>query len=368
MKISIGSKIVEGPWGGGNLFVKNLSEYLNKNGHKVIYDLSEPDIDLILLTDPRSRKESSSSFNHMEINKYKEHVNQNVKVIQRINECDERKDTENINDFYMEASNSADHVVFVSSWLETIYLDLGMDTNKTSVILSGSNTKIFNPKNSDFLKIGKPIRLLTHHWSSHKNKGFEIYKLIDDLIETEKWKDKLEFTYIGNVSPDYKFYNSTILKPLAGEELASEIRKHHVYITASINEPSGNHHIEAAQCGLPILYINSGGIPEYCEGFGVRFTEDFEKKLELIISEYDKHKNSMKNYPFNSEKMCQEYFELFTNLVGKKNTEIKNNSYSLSGRVFIFKNKFFKVFRDQIYLSIKNRLSDFYRAKVKRDG
>ena len=368
MKISIGSKIVEGPWGGGNLFVKNLSQYLIGNGHKVIYDLSEPDIDLILLTDPRSRKESSSSFNHIEINRYKEHVNRNVKVIQRINECDERKDTENINEFYLEASNSADHVVFVSSWLENIYLNLGMEMKKTSVILSGSNTDIFNPINADFLKKGMPVRLLTHHWSSHKNKGFEIYKLIDDLIETKKWKDKLEFTYIGNVSPDYKFNNSNILKPLAGEELASEIRKHHIYITASINEPSGNHHIEAAQCGLPILYIDSGGIPEYCEGFGISFNDDFEKKLEIIISEYDKHKNNMKNYPFNSEKMCEEYFELFTKLLVRKDIGIKSNSYSLSGRVFIFKNKFFKIFRDQIYLTIKNRLSNFYREKVKRDG
>ena len=50
MKVSIGSKIVQGPWGGGNLFAINLSEYLIKHGHEVIYDLSEPDIDLILLT------------------------------------------------------------------------------------------------------------------------------------------------------------------------------------------------------------------------------------------------------------------------------------------------------------------------------
>ena len=70
MKVSIGSKIVDGPWGGGNLFVKNLSNYLIELGHDVIYDLSESDIDLILLTDPRSR-ESSSTFNHNEINLYK---------------------------------------------------------------------------------------------------------------------------------------------------------------------------------------------------------------------------------------------------------------------------------------------------------
>ena len=41
MKISIGSKIITGPWGGGNLFAQNLSEYLINKGHSVIYDLSE---------------------------------------------------------------------------------------------------------------------------------------------------------------------------------------------------------------------------------------------------------------------------------------------------------------------------------------
>ena len=56
MKVSIGSKIVNGPWGGGNLFVKNLSNFLINNGHDVIYDLSDKDIDLILLTDQEVEK------------------------------------------------------------------------------------------------------------------------------------------------------------------------------------------------------------------------------------------------------------------------------------------------------------------------
>ena len=78
MKISIGSKIVQGPWGGGNLFAINLTNYLKSNGHSVTYDLSHPDIDLILLTDPRSRSESSSTFNHIEIEKYKKYVNHSI--------------------------------------------------------------------------------------------------------------------------------------------------------------------------------------------------------------------------------------------------------------------------------------------------
>ena len=144
MKVSIGSRIVEGPWGGGNLFAINLRDYLIKKGHKVVFDLAHSDIDLILLTDPRSKKESSSTFNHIDILKYKNLVNPNVSVVQRVNECDERKNTNNINQLYLEASNVSDHVIFVSSWLREIYLNLGLKKEKTSVILAGSNKSIFN--------------------------------------------------------------------------------------------------------------------------------------------------------------------------------------------------------------------------------
>ena len=62
---------------------------------------------------------------------------------QRINECDERKNTD-INDFYLEASQVADHVVFVSKWLQDIYINKGMDKDKTSVILAGANPDTFS--------------------------------------------------------------------------------------------------------------------------------------------------------------------------------------------------------------------------------
>lgn len=361
MKVSIGSKIVEGPWGGGNLFVKNMTEFLIDNGHQVIYDLSEPDIDLILLTDPRSRKESSSTFNHVEILKYKKYVNKNVVVVQRINECDERKGTDTINNFYLDASNCADHIIFVSSWLREIYLNLGMEKDKTSVILAGANSEIFNPRNASFWDSTEKIKLLTHHWSNHKNKGFEIYKKIDDLISTPNWHEKIEFTYIGNINENYDFKNTNIMPPLAGKELANEIRKHHIYITASENEPSGNHHIEAAQCGLPILYIESGGIPEYCKDYGVSFSNNFEEKLEYIIENYDSYKLQMKSYPFNAETMCIEFYDLFTDLLKKKNLDPKNSQH-LIGRFFILKNKFLKLFRDQIYLNIKSKVIFYLRS------
>ena len=58
MIVSIGTNIKEGPWGGGNLFAINLTNFLKKNGHTVVSDLSRNDIDIILLTEPRRTSES----------------------------------------------------------------------------------------------------------------------------------------------------------------------------------------------------------------------------------------------------------------------------------------------------------------------
>ena len=367
MKVSIGSKIVRGPWGGGNLFAINLTNFLNERGHKVIYDLSEPDIDLILLTDPRSRGESSSTFNHEDIKQYKKYVNPNVAVVQRVNECDERKNTENINKFYLNASEVADKVIFVSSWLRNIYLNIGMPERKTSVILAGANNKIFNNQNLQTWDKKNKLKLVTHHWSSHKNKGFDIYSDIDNLLNNEYWKDKIEFTYIGNISGEYNFKNTKIVQPLAGIELANELKKHNVYVTGSINEPSGNHHIEAAQCGLPILYKDSGGIPEYCNGYGLAFKDNFIPQLEVIFDDYEIYLEKLKGYPFNSEKMCNEFLDLFEETINNKSNSSLNivvNKYLKS--LFLIRNKFLKLIRNIFSFNLRNQLATIVNRVFKR--
>ena len=74
------------------------------------------------------------------------------------------------------------------------------------------------------------------------------------MLIDEEWKNKIDFTYIGNPSKDINLLNTRLIEPLSGTQLANEIKKHHIYVTGSINEPSGNHHIEAVQCGLPVLF------------------------------------------------------------------------------------------------------------------
>ena len=48
MKISIGTNVKNGPWGGGNLFAKNLALFLERNHHEVFFNLDPEDLDLNL--------------------------------------------------------------------------------------------------------------------------------------------------------------------------------------------------------------------------------------------------------------------------------------------------------------------------------
>ena len=322
MKISIGTNIKDGPWGGGNLFAINLKNYLEKEGHTVCTNLNDDDIDIILITEPRLTSESSA-FTDTEVLKYLKYKNNQSIVVHRINECDERKNTEYVNKALVKANKVADYTVFVSNWLKELFLSQGIENDCIKVILGGADKKIFNSADRSQYKNGEKFKIVTHHWGNNWNKGFDIYSKLDQMLGLKEWSSRYEFTYIGNLPEGFNFKNTKYINPISGLKLSSELKKNHIYLTASLNEPSGNHHIEAAQCGLPILYIDSGGIPEYCNKFGVVFNNiNFEQKLKEISSQYSVYSETIKNYPFNSDKMCAEYLELFKKLVKDKKTLI----------------------------------------------
>ena len=200
MKISIGTNIKEGPWGGGNLFAINLSNYLSKNGYEVVNDLSHKDIDLILLTEPRKTSESSA-YTHIDVSNYLKYTKNDTLVVHRINECDERKNTNFVNDYLINANKVSDSTVFVSNWLRNLFLEQGIKKDNERVILSGSNKNIFNKEGYKIWNKKDKIKIVTHHWGANWNKGFEIYQLLDDLLEEEKWKELMPKTQFFFDSP-----------------------------------------------------------------------------------------------------------------------------------------------------------------------
>ena len=142
---------------------------------------------------------------------------------------------------------------------------------------------------------------------------------------------------------NFSFKNVNVIEPKQGLDLSNELKKNHFYITGTINEPSGNHHIEAAQCGLPVMFIDSGGVKEYCSGFGIEFTlENLEEKVNEARDDFFKHSKNILNYDKNSEKMCKEFLEYFKFLLKNKDDLIskrKNKKKSLIKNLYFnFKN------------------------------
>lgn len=318
MKISLGMNLQEGPFGGGNQFGRVLVEYLRARGVTVTFDLHDPDLDLIVLVEPRHSLKISA-YTDLEIRWYTRHVNPRALVVHRINECDERKGSHGVNALLMAANTCADHTVFISAWLRDVFIGHGLQMPECSVILNGADPAVFHAEGSQTWDKRSPLKLVTHHWGTSWLKGFDIYQRLDHLLATDEYKDRLAFTYIGQLPPGFVFQNAAYLEPQHGAALADALRQQHVYITASQNEPAGMHHIEGALCGLPLLYRESGALPEYCAGFGLGFTAaNFEAQLELMFTQYDAWRARMPHYAHTAEKMCTEYYRLFEDLVARR--------------------------------------------------
>ena len=93
-------------------------------------------------------------------------------------------------------------------------------------------------------------------------------------------------------------------------------------------------------CGLPVLYIDSGGVSEYAKNFGIDYTiDDFQTKLETLVENYDIYSKKLINYPFTSNRMCEEYEMLFKQIF--ENHMKTNNSSFIFSFQDLFKNKEF---------------------------
>jgi hypothetical protein len=319
MKVAVGHRPYDGPWGGGNRFAASICEALRAAGHAVVHTLADRNIDLILLTDPRTRS-PNVCFGGGAILRYLTLSNPNAIVVHRINECDERKGEAFINTRLVRANYAADATVFVGEWLTRLPVWKQHLRSPWFVVRNGADTRLFSRRGFEPWRGEGPLKLVTHHWGYHPMKGFDVYDALDSLLGQDAWRDRVSFTYIGNLPKGFSFTNARYLPPMDGEPLAAALRSHHGYITGSINEPGGNHQNEGALCGLPLLYRNSGCMPEYCAGFGVSYEgpHDLEAALERYIAGYPQAVAQMPRYPWTAERMTREWIALFESLLEER--------------------------------------------------
>lgn len=178
----------------------------------------------------------------------------------------------------------ADATIFQSQYSLTKHCELGFDFIKPVVITNATDPKIFHSLGRLPFSVNRKIRLISVSWSDNLNKGAPVYQWLDDHLDWYRY----EYTFVGR-SP-ISFHNIRTLSPITSEELVKELLQHDVFITASRNDPCSNSLIEALACGLPALYLDSGGHSEIVgeAGFAFQGAEEIPTLLSRLIDVYSR--------------------------------------------------------------------------------
>jgi len=294
-----------GAWGGSSVFVHQFMAALRRCGMRPVFDLGGS-VDVIVIIDPREDL-LNKAFGMAEIASYKKKY-PNVRIIHRINECDQRKASNFMDECLRQANGIVDHTVFISKWLQDYFTERWFDPSCShQVIYNGADLAVFHPLGAQCFD-GGTLRMVTHHWSANLLKGFAVYQQIDTMI-ADGLLPNTELWIIGGRPPEMQWRAARLFDPIAGTELADLLRRCHVYITASLWEPCGMHHVEGAQCGLPLLYHeDGGGIVEAGERYGLGFREaDLSESIQEMRVRYQEMRRRVFNDMPDGLSMAMEY-------------------------------------------------------------
>jgi len=308
MKINIVYKFKKGPWGGGNQFLKALKNEFIKRG---LY-IKIPEKAEIILFNSHHCLEQIISLKLKYPNKIFIHrVDGPISLIRN-------------KDFYLDKvvfkinCEIADATIFQSNWSKLKCYFLGLKRNNfEKIIINAPNSLIFNREGKNSFNRNRKIRLIATSWSQNWNKGFDVYKWLDENLDFSRY----EMTFIGNSPIDFK--NIKWIKPLLSEELALQLKQYDIYITASKNDPCSNALLEALSCGLPVIALNDGGHPEIVKIAGELFNnkEEIPQLIEKIVLNYMKYASNIKLQTINE--VAQQYYEFIKKIYNK----VKNNEY-----------------------------------------
>lgn len=123
-------------------------------------------------------------------------------------------------------------------------------------------------------------KIIAAIWSTNRRKGGWRVPI---LAQTHP---EIDFVFIGDRQGD-DLPNLRYIERLPNAELPAAFRSADLFLNLSENDPCPNVVLEAMACGLPVLYVPSGGTPELVGEAGQPFTTDseFDGALGRILAD-----------------------------------------------------------------------------------
>lgn len=165
------------------------------------------------------------------------------------------------------AAEQSDHIIFISNYsknaLQSLYPNLNIDYNKTSVILNNVDELFFNDTN---INGGHD----NFNWCTSATNWNRVDKRLSAVIELSKLlgiNDKIFL--IGKC--DYVLPNNIIKMGYINdkETMGTIMSSCDAFFSPFFRCAGSKVTTQAIKCGLPVLHSSTGGLPELVDGYGV---------------------------------------------------------------------------------------------------
>ena len=314
--VAISMAPTRSPWGGASPFVWQLQRLLERRRCRVQYHLNGR-VDLVLIIDPR-HDHPAKRFGLKELREFRAE-RPDVPVMHRINECDQRKGTSDMDELLRETNALCDHTVFIAEWLRDYFAARWFDLKRPhTCIYNGADPAIYHPFGCAEARAGEPLTIVTHHWSDNPLKGFDVYEQVDQLIAGGKLPG-FQLRIIGRWPKSIQWQAAELVGPMTGAPLAKSLRECHIYLTASRWEPCGMHHVEGAQCGLPLVYHeDGGGIVEAGRRYGIGFRGDPSAALREMAERLPEFRRRVFEHMPSGDRMAMDYADICRSLLAAR--------------------------------------------------
>jgi len=282
MKVNIFFKLKDGPTGGGNQFLKSLKRYLRS---AEVYEDDMQKADVILINSYQYIDEAAKVKLEHRDKLFIHRIDGPIRLYNK--KSDQRDFVTNIANHLI-----AEATIFQSRWSRDENHRLGLKKNKfETVITNAPDPLIFNRQGKEAFSADRKTKLIAASWSPNWNKGFGVYQWLDEHLDF----DKYEMIFVGNSPVSFK--NTTRKPPLRSIELAHELKKNDIFIFASPMEACSNSVLEAFNCGLPVIAINSSSNPELVAKAGEVFDhpDEIPELLDKITNHYADYQAAISN-------------------------------------------------------------------------
>lgn len=198
----------------------------------------------------------------------------------------------------------ADATIAISHATVEMYRRIGIELVDPHVVYNGVDPAIFHDAGRIEFDPGRRMRLIAVSWSDNPRKGGPLYSWLDSALDWSRY----EFTFVGRTRE--RFAHVRHVPPVESRELAGLLRQHDVFITATEHDAYSNAIVEALSCGLPVVYLDSGGSAEAVKeaGFPFRDKDEIPGLLERLRDEYHERQRLI-SLP-SLEDVCDDYLKV----------------------------------------------------------